>query len=49
MRDWFSSFTFSRTSTSEPDELHLVDLADFDAGDADDGAALQALDVGETS
>ena len=27
-------------------QRHLGDLADLDAGDADDGAALQPLDVG---
>ena len=47
MRGLFSSFTSSRTSTSAPDSWTSVDLADLDAGDADHGAALQALDVGK--
>ena len=45
IRDWCSSLTPERHFDFRPCERDLVDLADLDAGDPDDRAALQAFDV----
>ena len=46
-RDWFSFLIDRMDVDAGARELHLGDLADLDAGDADDGAGLQPLHVGE--